>query len=1651
MYLTNENRKIVKDYLHETLKKKCPHDESYELANTIAEFINSDYRMYDIKLYNLKEKLWTNEVNHIQDIFSNTSEKAYKSLVLLLGKSSAETFIQVWNRCVLYPYGSGYDKGTFRSNRSSHIYFKKNIGKLNEWVYLTARSFSLLKYLEGSMEGFEYLSIISDTIALEVDKNNQEVISRIKNLIYNNQNSVMLNREIIKGMLMSKNEEIHKMIGELLLAAKLQEGLRQAIVENMNEASKEGFFYILKLIIDHKLTRFSSIVRGFTTWTGLSLDVQNPQIVDKTFKSVHDCLFNPKIIMDYVQDEDELLIYIGLWATAFNEIDDIVPLVSNLLEKEEKIKNLGALYFLYQTQFNVLKHEMACKVLGKNDYEILVWAIKNLYPSNDYYNIYYYFDKKLAIDSLKLYCNLDNQFQERELFEQLKKILEKMPKKEMSFKAGILPEIKVKLKSSEILDKMMLAIISEYDKEQVDYLIGQRKKMSPEGRLFLIENFLLNLKDSFHKKALLEACGDRSEFVRNKAFELVNHFILEAEDYQIIEDFLRLKSGHLRKKAIHLLLKQDNQSLVLCMKRLFQSKDENKRLAAMDMLLVLEKDENRQDIYKECLQWVDNTNKATPKENILLRKINREKDDNQSFEKGFGLYNPLKEIELPSISVDKLYNHRVLFSIDVKKIIGILQSFSQLIHNHRTYEYEGFGIDGVRRRVILGESQYLLPFHAQNQNLDGYPLGEEVRNLKEKFELSSSQVIVLAFYSHIVLVSRFEEYTSWYLDLLDSFFQIKTLKTSIAEIKRIPYLFFIDIYFHLLLKEIPREEAFKIIKDVASFLLKNIPLKQHQLNYANNKNNNFFISDFCFQSNRFLASSYEISYWINSLKNFIYDDKSFESYFWIVYTFYKSGNYTDHITLDLDTFAKALEKGIIDENEVYEEFMARTLSPNNISNFTCPIGANHRPFMKLRAFMNIGNKAIETIANIEAKRGELNTQVTHLAAKIQRCYGLEILVSILFNLENDTFVRGYNFILGDCTKRQILSKLLKCCYPSKEDTKDKLKNLLKGKKIKDKQLIEIAMYAPQWLDIISHYLDYPGLKSACWYFHAHVNDFFSEEKTVMVARYSPISIENLKDGAFDYEWFKEAYTTLGEKRFKLVYNSAKYIARGGLHRRSQLFADAYLGKLDFEEVKKRVTDKRNKDYLLCFGLIPLKSKKDLLSRYEFINQYKKEAKQFGVQRQASETRCADIALFNLARNAGFSEVNRLIWNMETEKKASIMPYLNPYQIEDIELRLEIDEYGQSEIICTKEGKKLKNIPAKLIKHEYVKEIKVVHNSLKNQLIRVRQSFEEAMIKEEYFEVEELNILSKNPVISPIIRHLVFLHDDYLGYFVDGNLVNYKGEMHFLQPKNQVKIAHPVHLNAYHQWAYYQKDLFKKKIKQPFRQVFRELYSPNEDEINEKIISRRYAGHPIQPKKTLALLKSRGWIVSYEQGLQKIFYNENIVATIYALVDWFLPADIEAATIEAIQFEDRKSYQSISINQVPPVIFSETMRDLDLVVSVAHLAEVDPEASLSTVQIRAIIIEEMIKLLKLKNIKIKKNHAFIEGNYGEYTVHLGSGVVHKMATGAIFILPVHSEHRGRIFLPFMDEDPKTAEIISKIILLSEDTKIKDPSILRQINS
>ncbi|WP_268864678.1 DUF5724 domain-containing protein, partial [Helicobacter pylori] len=90
---------------------------------------------------------------------------------------------------------------------------------------------------------------------------------------------------------------------------------------------------------------------------------------------------------------------------------------------------------------------------------------------------------------------------------------------------------------------------------------------------------------------------------------------------------------------------------------------------------------------------------------------------------------------------------------------------------------------------------------------------------------------------------------------------------------------------------------------------------------------------------------------------------------------------------------------------------------------------------------------------MESRRGDMPTEVSHLANNIQYFEGINYFVNILVALGKETFQRGYSYG-SNYSKKDVLSSLLKNCYPTKEDDSKKLKSLLKNTDITELRLIE---------------------------------------------------------------------------------------------------------------------------------------------------------------------------------------------------------------------------------------------------------------------------------------------------------------------------------------------------------------------------------------------------------------------------------------------------------------------------------------------------------------------------------------------------------------------------------------------------------------------
>jgi hypothetical protein len=262
---------------------------------------------------------------------------------------------------------------------------------------------------------------------------------------------------------------------------------------------------------------------------------------------------------------------------------------------------------------------------------------------------------------------------------------------------------------------------------------------------------------------------------------------------------------------------------------------------------------------------------------------------------------------------------------------------------------------------------------------------------------------------------------------------------------------------------------------------------------------------------------------------------------------------------------------------------------------------------------------------------------------------------------------------------------------------------------------------------------------------------------------------------------------------------------------------------------------------------------------------------------------------------------------------------------------------QPELAYEGNGRALKDLPAKMRKSAPFATLRERKSQLVQQSVRMRQSLEEAMIRGDRFTQGEMLEMVAHPLLKQMLSSLLFAYENWD--------IRWYGELD--GRRETVRIAHPLDLLRSGSWPQRQQEYVDGAVVQPFKQAFRELYLLTEIEREQKTHSSRYSGQQVNPKQAIAIAGKRGWVNVPEEGLRKTFHDENVSAWVTFLEGWFTPADVDGLTVERILFASKLDGKLLPLDKIDSRIFSEVMRDIDLVVSVAHRGGVDPEATHST--------------------------------------------------------------------------------------------------------
>ena len=373
----------------------------------------------------------------------------------------------------------------------------------------------------------------------------------------------------------------------------------------------------------------------------------------------------------------------------------------------------------------------------------------------------------------------------------------------------------------------------------------------------------------------------------------------------------------------------------------------------------------------------------------------------------------------------------------------------------------------------------------------------------------------------------------------------------------------------------------------------------------------------------------------------------------------------------------------------------------------------------------------------------------------------------------------------------------------------------------------------------------------------------------------------------------------------------------------------------------------------------------------------------------------------------------------------------------------------------------------------------------------------------------------HPLVGTLARRLIwkFRNEERsgAGVFYEGRIVGRNGHvLNWLDDSTSVELWHPMkedpaEVLAWRDW------LAELEIRQPFKQAHREVYLLTDAERTTRPYSNRFAAHVIKQHQFNALCAARGW-----KNKLRLMVDDEYPPATRELPAWGLRAEFwveglgdndgadttDAGTylylatdqVRFYNIDARLNYAHaggggyaggfrgqgaptgpLALEEVPPLVLSEVMRDVDLFVGVASVGN-DPNwagggpegrygdywrsysfGPLSqTAKTRKQVLQRLIPRLKIADrCRLEGRFLIVQGDIRTYKIHLGSGnILMNPNDQYLCIVPTSAYTTGnlgnRLFLPF-EGDRTMAIILSKAFLLAEDKEIKDPTILHQISS
>ena len=503
-----------------------------------------------------------------------------------------------------------------------------------------------------------------------------------------------MGRHVTRALLTCSNPKAWEYMEKILLAAQRQEGLRQVILETIDEAHPEAFRRMLNLIYKEDLSRFAAVIRAIDVWFNFQFETGSGKQIKQVLGQVIEFLENPKTCQAALKTEGSQGTYLALWVTAFENAYEAIEQAKPLLEDTDVERRFAAIYLLGQLRL-------------VDSLEPLVAALEDV-------------DLRVAFKALQaINTQWDSDEHIPDLFERLEQLIARTPKEE-KLPSVIWDWTEMTISKAETAGKLrnflgdrdptrLLPYVQFMDSYARSNLVRLLSEKAKEGSV-----------DALTRETLFSFVADSAAHVRQAAIKGLDVFKITPTEAQNLEPLLTRKAGDLRRGVIGLLLKQEGKHPFESVERLLSASKALERQAGLEMLRELKNAKQSPKAVEELAKSYQERPKISDTEKALLTEILQAESEVHTLDNGLGLFDPAKRSQ--PIKMQNRLKGSSKRNFVSKKTTKLIEALDDLIYQYRETPIQLATWQGDREE-LLGNLRFFPQPHERQ------PLAKQLEQL----------------------------------------------------------------------------------------------------------------------------------------------------------------------------------------------------------------------------------------------------------------------------------------------------------------------------------------------------------------------------------------------------------------------------------------------------------------------------------------------------------------------------------------------------------------------------------------------------------------------------------------------------------------------------------------------------------------------------------------------------------------------------------------------------------------------------------------------------------------------------------------------------------------------------------------------------------